>query len=586
MEKILPPHNSQGSIRLNEDILKNFVYVTELSEFYALAGRLNWQDRINLIDQAIILLTQTYVHLPLKRAMHGANPVELLQILKRELTEQQLELTEVEFHKAIINIFNSVRDLHTSYNLPSPYAERVAFLPLIIETCFEGDEQHFIVAKLFTPEVPEAFVIGSKITHWNNIPIRKAIEINADRFSGSNEAAHFARGVNAMTFRPLRVMLPPDEEQVLLHYIDESERRRHVTLPWLLGSRVDDRPGNADADDAEINVAQTVQGYDAISQEVNLIRKYFIVPNIASDERKRNYRPLILEKADTLHDTSFPAHFNAKLIDKDDKQFGYIRIYSFNTNSAEDFTKEFKRLIELLSKNTQGIILDVRSNGGGNIIASESMLQVLSQNNVKPQTAQFIITPLVDAICQRHSPSLSLRGLDLSPWNKFLSSLRQTGATYSQARAITSIDVMREFKSEQDYNLLLITDALCYSATDIFASGFKDNKLGNILGIDANTGAGGANVWTHRLFYHLLADENNRSPLRPLPHGANFTIAVRRTLRVNEYAGIPLEDLGVKPDHLHRMTQDDVLSNNKDLIDRACKLLQSTASDDVETLEA
>ena len=46
---------------------------------------------------------------------------------------------------------------------------------------------------------------------------------------------------------------------------------------------------------------------------------------------------------------------------------------------------------------------------------------------------------------------------------------------------------------------MLITDALCYSAADIFAAGFQDNGLGAIVGTDAHTGAGGANVWTHDL---------------------------------------------------------------------------------------
>jgi len=36
----------------------------------------------------------------------------------------------------------------------------------------------------------------------------------------------------------------------------------------------------------------------------------------------------------------------------------------------------------------------------------------------------------------------------------------------------------------------------CYSTTDMFAAGFKDHGIGKILGVDNDTGAGGANVET------------------------------------------------------------------------------------------
>ena len=43
-------------------------------------------------------------------------------------------------------------------------------------------------------------------------------------------------------------------------------------------------------------------------------------------------------------------------------------------------------------------------------------------------------------------------------------------------------------------------------------------------------------------------------------------VAIRRTTRVGENAGLPLEDLGVQPNKIHRMTREDVLEGNRDLI--------------------
>jgi hypothetical protein len=117
-------------------------------------------------------------------------------------------------------------------------------------------------------------------------------------------------------------------------------------------------------------------------------------------------------------------------------------------------------------------------------------------------------------------------------------------------------------------------DGLCYSATDIFAAGFQDHGIGPVLGVDEQTGGGGANVWSHSLLRALMpVDEVNSSPYTPLPHGAGLRLAVRRTLRVGPNEGLVLEDYGVRPDVVHRMTRADLLEHNVDLIRRAVALL-------------
>jgi hypothetical protein len=58
-----------------------------------------------------------------------------------------------------------------------------------------------------------------------------------------------------------------------------------------------------------------------------------------------------------------------------------------------------------------------------------------------------------------------------------------------------------------------------------------------------------------------------------LPNEAGMRVAIRRTLRVHEHEGMPLEDLGVVPDYKHGMTKDDLLKDNSDLINHAANIL-------------
>jgi C-terminal processing protease CtpA/Prc len=121
--------------------------------------------------------------------------------------------------------------------------------------------------------------------------------------------------------------------------------------------------------------------------------------------------------------------------------------------------------------------------------------------------------------------------------------------------------------------LVLITDALCYSATDMFAASFQDHEIGEVLGTSGRTGAGGANVLSQKDLTEWLSKHPDRSPFRTLPKGVSMRVAFRRSIRAGKNIGRPLEELGVVPDRRYYMTRDDLLYGNRDLIARAGKLL-------------
>ena len=106
-----------------------------LSEYRSTITVLSEAEREQVIDQAQLMLEQVFVHLPLKRAMHGTEPIQRLRLLKL----RHRDMNERAFQSEMIDIFTDLRDLHTNYILPQAYWSKFAFLPFRIEEFY--DEQ-------------------------------------------------------------------------------------------------------------------------------------------------------------------------------------------------------------------------------------------------------------------------------------------------------------------------------------------------------------------------------------------------------------------------------------------------------------
>jgi hypothetical protein len=265
--------------------------------------------------------------------------------------------------------------------------------------------------------------------------------------------------------------------------------------------------------------------------------------------------------------TSLEHALHAEIRTVDGKEFGYIRLFSFDVDHPDEFVEEVVRILKSDGFPQEGLIIDVRSNGGGKIRAGERLLQLFTPRKIKPELFEFLNSPLNLEICR-----LAPKSWYLSQWADSIAEAVVTGATYSSGFPLNSEESCNDIGQIYHGPVVLITDALSYSTTDMFAAGFQDNEIGEILGTSDNTGAGGANVWWYQDLINAFGN-HSRSPFKPLPRGADMLVAVRRSIRVGRHAGRPLEELGIVPDHRHHMTKRDVLERNDDLIIRAARIL-------------
>jgi cytosine/adenosine deaminase-related metal-dependent hydrolase len=541
-----------------------------LGELLDRRGDLTLGDRRLIVEQAIVLLDQAYVHLPMKRARYAVDPLQRLRLLEHRLQDADTidELgPESDFHEELIDIFTSLRDLHTHYVPPEPYRSHTVYLPFLVEECARDGALQYLVSKVANgAELDASFVAGVEVTHWNGTPIGRAIERNADHQGGGNRDARMARGLDAMTIRTLGRTAPPDEDWVDVTYRTEAGVEHEVRVRWQTYQPAEQSPFG----DAQQSLAAAVPvgsgnlgrlgalGLDAQTTTVNLVRR---------DLFARNWQASPTVGSNELA-TDLPGVLRAKIRRTSIGDVAHIRIFTFLVPDPGEFVKEFVRLVE--ERPTVGLIVDVRGNGGGDIRAAEQLLQVMTPRRIEPEPAQFIVSPLIRRLCLANQAD----PIDLRTWTPSVVDAVETGATFSTGFPIGSEDAANDRGQGYYGPVVLVTDARCYSATDIFAAGFQDHGIGPVVGVANRTGAGGANVWTHDLLRQLLT--GRASPLKTLPRLATFRVAIRRTMRVGPHAGELLEDLGVVSDRVHPITVDDLLHDNRDLIDMAVAEMQGS----------
>jgi hypothetical protein len=547
----------------------HFAGSVSLKEFLEQAKPLSKHDQATIAKQALIVLEQNYAHLPLKRAMHAVDPVQRLKLLLREIEAAgpPLATAPLAFHHEMTEIFTSLRDLHTNYLLPAPFAGAVAFLPFMVEDCHVRGETVYVASHVVDGFDHPTFLPGVRILYWNAVPIERAVWNSAQRFAGSNRAARLARGVQTLTTRALAVALPPDEEWVLVRYKTQNGDEEELRFDWA----VSPLPPVVSSDvDTGVRAASVI-GVDLEQQLVQRARTLLFASHVTEDTKEVRRKVARGTRLDAL-ESALPAVLTAKRITTSSGDFGYVRIRSFDVD-PKPFVNEFLRLISALPE--RGLIIDVRGNGGGVIHAGEYLLQLLTPKRIEPEPAQFINSPLNLALCEANG--VDSQWADLTPWTESMRESLRTGSAFSAGFPISDPVLCNAIGQRYFGPVVLITDALCYSTTDIFAAGFQDHGIGIILGVDRNTGAGGANVWQQQHLRDLVLT-GPESVYAQLPDGAGLRVSMRRTLRVGERAGMPVEDLGVIPDEYHPLTRRDVLEDNADLKDRAGAILTSMKS--------
>lgn len=510
-------------------------------------ARLSWADRLDILEGLSILLEQIYVHLPLKRSLYGFDVIRALQSLRQQSTL----IDDVQFHRELTTLINRLRDAHTQYQGPWPQNYDVASLPFLVEAYGPVEDTTYIVSKVDGRTVKDKyFTEGVQITHWNGIPFTRAVDLHADVETGGRPDSRRARALESLTFRALKYAPPPNEEWVVIDFLDVASKPRRIRFTWEglepLKAPNAGRRSIASRFRRSINLG---------AEAVRRAKKYRFNHALWQAERRAGKKK---EPA-----ARFADFLSARNVQTAHGKFGYLRIWSFDVEDDQAFVDAASELVQGLSD--RGLIIDIRSNPGGLIWAAERLLQIFTPDTVQPTKfalrATSATAEMARAIFNRD---------ELGPWAESLNSAESTGEPYSSHIPITPPELCNNIGQRYGGPVIAVADANTYSSGDLFAAGIVDNRIGPLLCVGQATGAGGANVWAAQDLADAL--HSAKLTLPDFPKGVGFTMAIRRAVRAGAADGALIEDAGVAGQP-YVATATDLFNGNSDLIGRCAEIL-------------
>jgi C-terminal processing protease CtpA/Prc len=504
-------------------------------------------ERELVAKQALFMIENLFVHREVKIKDFGAqvDPVPRL----KDMVRRAASLSDADFHAAMQKIFLDLHDHHTNYSAPMPLLCSYVLAPLYFTDVYDGGSLKVIVKGQTTPlkdvaqEAAKAKP-GDELVAVNDQPIAGVLEELKKLSGGANDDAMVMGAIMNLTVLPLSEVPLPDQDTVK-YTLKNSAGTYTINTKYFVAVNIQ-------------SCVDEVQGGNGRSGRPG---RGVTTSDFTTGEnpRVRDYKNLVLPKkiapfADeegklpvgTFYTIDTPAGKLAK--------FDLETFMPEKQESADDVIHQVKALLEKNQSTADALIIDMRGNGGGSIVLAEGLTQLFTPNAVEAMPVRFLPNDL-NLQMFLHSNQGNENG-----WSQDTREAISSQAKYTKPRTITSTDAANRYGQVWFKPVVVLTDAGCYSACDLFAAAMQDHAAATIIGTHDNTGAGGANVMEYDIFRQVFdSADATKNPFEKLPGHQGMRVSWRQTIRVGKNAGKLIENTGVKSDIVVRYVTEDVV---------------------------
>ena len=502
-------------------------------------------ERQTLADQAYLFISQLYVHRDIKIKDFGkkADPLNKLRAIKKYSTHFSNE----ELHQRISGVFTQLHDLHTNYIAPKPLSCAATFIPLRFESVLDGEQSSVLVsAKLaLQAQSIEGIEVGDQLLSINGKSVENVLRRLGKISGGANPEAMRVRAIEMLSLRSLSTQKIPQEDSLVLKF-RRKDQRIEKTVPWFAYRNLE------------------CEGINSKEETPVSFRRSF---NIFEDEFQKKYNrifgnPRLVNKSSRwAAESILDEVFEVATINTKAGVVGYVQLKGFSWDNQNldisTVVEGFRRVIENRLSNAIGLVIDVRGNPGGYIVFAEKLIQLFSHKEVEPTKVQMLANALNESIF------LKSNGED-NRWSTAISTAMKANHKMIVPMTITPSSEANSLGQIWFRPVVVLTDASCFSACDLFAAGMQDNDAAVVIGVHKTTGAGGANVMEHRIFRQIMGDTHN--PFETLPFSQNMRVSWRQSIRAGKNEGVLIEDAGVKSDIVVPLRPTDISGESKELM--------------------
>lgn len=526
------------------------------------------QQRARLVDQAIAVLHGNYVFTHAHAIRMGVDPVAALLRLRGKLVnpdEKKGGTSNWEFFKIVTRIIADIGDPHTAIQVPDQISSYTGFVPLLIEAYFDRDvgKNRYFISHIVDGVQIEQVRLGDEVITLNGETIDEAVRTAESSSDGVFATAwrFDRRNLDQLTIIPLDVSLVDDENaeslKLGLRRNGDTFEYEHVYLFAQLGLRTLGAGGGRRSGK----------------------RPYF------SDLRSMLFAPGSDKTTSLKSDGGLKrekiSNRNNMRIEKiwlDDgehrkKQICYIRLYALESGDRDRFINNVIKPLESPRSEFDGLIIDIRASKGGSIRLADQLVARCAGKEIEPVKGQLRNTHLNEAYCRKRAKKISAYEM----WADSIRTRAAEGLLYSAALPFSkrrNLIPPDTASTNGSIPKLLIVDNNTASAAEVFAAGFADNELGEILGTHPTTaGACSHGIRLNKLLMEFV--NGGGYPYDVESTIGRIKLSMCRLVRSGISAGEIIEGNGVRADVIVPLTINDVMNNNQDLLETAITRLLS-----------
>lgn len=534
------------------------------------------EERVSLAKHALVIMEQFYVHKDQKIKMHGPqiNPIPKLAAI----SDKAANMSSTDLLYDISKVFLSQRDMHLKLTFPYPLACLRAILPFrlklvsIVNSHSSSNISNFKIAvqsinkeielsgsreqKLAFKKVLKTIEIGDMILSWNDQSPWKVINQVKTLAGGANKDSAISRGVHALTFRDLGQLAPPVENGVWVKLQHKNGKIYTIFIPWI-----SERLGWCER---EYSLKRREQLENSVYNSVDNPAEHWMA--------SCHWRNVGGQIEGGIDDS-----VQVKIFTNSHGTFGLLRIKEFYPlgslkapqsprPSTDKIFQDLKDRLSILNNITDGLVIDVRDNSGG--IWGDRLVQLFSRVKVESQTEYIRASKLNLQFLQAYS-KFKFKEEHYLDYLPVLKEALTNGQRYTKKISINSENLLNATGQVYKRPVTIVANPNCYSYCDYFVTSMQDHGIATVWGENGwKTGGGGADDLDYNLVLEALPHLRNGFPSK-----VHIRFAWAAGLRTGKNKDIPIEDEGATADKIYYSTMEDLLNQDKNLLEVVTKNL-------------